>query len=415
MSYMYVPADDIRDTNLEDNSMMSNAKYEKKYKKLKRYVKNMVFENAAICDQVAQLQEKILIVQEERRYLLKKIYHLQAVADMENQLQSQQLTRPVSIIGTHTPSSSQESTSVPKKNATKRKSTSEIPETSKVNPKVKKTVTTKMKKIVQPIPLDITGRPVFPIVLGGLTVHSLGEVVSDRSGYHTEELIYPVGFCSTRVYGSLKDPERKCVYTCKILDGGSSPRFEIVADSDLDAPLVGHSASQCHSLLLRHINRVLGVEVVNMKGRGPEFFGFSHPTIQNLIQSSPGTRKCSNYKWIKFEVSRTGETPQGAAENEASLSFEALQRSIGFARSQHLLSSSPPSSSYGKEGGGSGSVAVKDEEADMEEEDVEEDGEYDGEMGEDSVMTSGLTGLHRQKLMLTGNSPGATLRDLLMS
>lgn len=32
------------------------------------------------------------------------------------------------------------------------------------------------RKVVQPIPLDSSGRPVFPIVLGGLTVYSLGEV-----------------------------------------------------------------------------------------------------------------------------------------------------------------------------------------------------------------------------------------------
>ena len=32
------------------------------------------------------------------------------------------------------------------------------------------------KRLVQPIPLDNCGRPIFPIVLGGLTVHSLGEV-----------------------------------------------------------------------------------------------------------------------------------------------------------------------------------------------------------------------------------------------
>ena len=50
------------------------------------------------------------------------------------------------------------------------------PESLKMNPKMKKSSSTKAKKIVQPIPLDITGRPVFPIVLGGLTVHSLGEV-----------------------------------------------------------------------------------------------------------------------------------------------------------------------------------------------------------------------------------------------
>lgn len=32
------------------------------------------------------------------------------------------------------------------------------------------------RKLVRPIPLDSSGRPVFPIVLGGLTVYSLGEV-----------------------------------------------------------------------------------------------------------------------------------------------------------------------------------------------------------------------------------------------
>jgi hypothetical protein len=85
-----------------------------------------------------------------------------------------------------------------------------------------------------------------------------------------------------------------CVFACS---------FEIVADSDLDTPIVGNSANECHSKLLQRINHAVSVDVVNTKGRGPEFFGFSHPTIQNLIQSSPGTRKCSSYKWSKFEVS----------------------------------------------------------------------------------------------------------------
>lgn len=56
-----------------------------------------------------------------------------------------------------------------------------------MNPKMKKSSATKAKKIVQPIPLDITGRPVFPIVLGGLTVHSLGEV---RQKFHFELFLY---------------------------------------------------------------------------------------------------------------------------------------------------------------------------------------------------------------------------------
>lgn len=310
-----------------------NMKYKKKYNKIKRVIKDLVFENAALCDQVSQMQEKILIVKEERRFLLKKLYQLQAAAEAENQLQVH--IPKMQTTGLSPPSATTDATPSGKKASAKKRSTSEILESLKMNPKLKKSSSSKTKKIVQPIPLDITGRPVFPIVLGGLTVHSLGEVVSDRPDYHTEDLIFPVGYCSTRVYGSLKDPEKKCVYTCKILDGGPVPSFEIVADSDLDAPLIGSSANDCHSMLLRHINRAVGIDVVNTKGRGPEFFGFSHPTIQNLIQSSPGTRKCTSYKWSKFEVNRTGEPL--VEENDASLSFDALQRSIAFSKS-HMVS-----------------------------------------------------------------------------
>lgn len=42
--------------------------------------------------------------------------------------------------------------------------------------KKRKVAESGVRRLVQPIPLDSTGRPVFPIVLGGLTVYSLGEV-----------------------------------------------------------------------------------------------------------------------------------------------------------------------------------------------------------------------------------------------
>lgn len=49
-----------------------------------------------------------------------------------------------------------------------------VPVPKKINKKRK--LTDGSRKLVQPIPLDSSGRPVFPIVLGGLTVYSLGEV-----------------------------------------------------------------------------------------------------------------------------------------------------------------------------------------------------------------------------------------------
>lgn len=39
--------------------------------------------------------------------------------------------------------------------------------------------------------------------------------------------------------------------------------------------------------------------------KGADFFGISHPTIQNLIQSTPGTRKLVMYKQQRFEVSNS--------------------------------------------------------------------------------------------------------------
>lgn len=183
------------------------------------------------------------------------------------------------------------------------------------------------KKVVQPIPLDSTGRPVFPIELGSLTVHSLGEVVTDRPDFHTEDVIYPVGYVSTRIYGSMKDPRMKCVYTCKISDNNGVPRFDITADNDLSVPIIGTTPDICHALLLQFVNESLGSDVVTTTPRGNEFFGLSHPTILNLIQSSPGTRKCTNYKWSKFEV---GRNPDFIDDNDPALNYDMLQRNINY-------------------------------------------------------------------------------------
>lgn len=186
------------------------------------------------------------------------------------------------------------------------------------------------KKIVQIIPLDCTGRPVFPILLGGLTIHSLGEVITDRPEFHSEDAIFPVGFVSTRLYGSAKDPEKKCIYTCKIFDDGNGPKFEIAADADLDAPIVGPTADYCHTQLLIQINETVQEQVVNTRPKGNDFFGVSHPTVLNLIQSSSGTRKCLNYKYSKFEVSKSTEPiPE---DNDATISYDSLQRSITFSK-----------------------------------------------------------------------------------
>lgn len=76
----------------------------------------------------------------------------------------------------------------------------------------------------------------------------------------------------------------------------------MASDTDLETSISGDDINAVHAELLQRINQVIGVEVVNTRGRGADFFGISHPTVMNLLQSSPGIKKCVNYKMTKFEV-----------------------------------------------------------------------------------------------------------------
>ena len=52
---------------------------------------------------------------------------------------------------------------------------------------------------------------------------SLFQVITDKTDYHSPDSIFPIGYCSTRVYASITDPNKRCLYTCKISDTGEAP------------------------------------------------------------------------------------------------------------------------------------------------------------------------------------------------
>lgn len=345
-----------------------NEKYRLKYLRLRKAARAMIFENAALCDEVAHLEEKFLRAKEERRFLLKSLLQYQSLTEGD--------MLPIPSSSAHPPVPPAASTSGASglsgghilasvvstgEEGSLKKPKKERKERGKENGKEEfpKKMTKKRKladgsrKLVQPIHLDSSGRPVFPIVLGGLTVYSLGEIITDRMLFHDECAIYPVGFCSTRVFASMKNPDQQCLYTCQIKDSGAGPQFEIVPEEDPQNAIVATSALTCHSNLLKVIASVSSKSVVPIMPSGADFFGFSHPTIQNLIQSCPGARKCSNYRWIRFEVCRPGDgqVPHSLSEDDASVNFEAYQRHQGFEESiktEHITGQAPqsPSSSH---------------------------------------------------------------------
>uniref|UniRef100_UPI00398EC0A9 transforming growth factor beta regulator 1 isoform X2 n=1 Tax=Pristiophorus japonicus TaxID=55135 RepID=UPI00398EC0A9 len=341
-----------------------NEKYRIKYLRLRKTVKALIFENAALCDEIAYIEQKFVRTKEERRFLLKRLLQHQSLSD------GPELTGPTSTVLTPSvysvpcgtsqvpglsslPTTPLTSTSVGEE-AVGKKSKKDKRDKGKDNGKddgLKKVSKKKrggdrsIRKLVQPIPLDPCGRPIFPIVLGGLTIYSLGEIIVDRSGFCDETAIYPVGFCSTRIYASMKNPNHKCLYTCQIKDGGTGPQFEIAPEVDPQNALVASSASACHDSLLKAIAVARGKSLANVEPSGADFFGFSHPTIQNLIQSCPGARKCGCYRWVRFEVCRPGDgqVPHGLPEDDASMSFEALRQRVF----EEGLSDRPTSGSSG--------------------------------------------------------------------
>lgn len=52
----------------------------------------------------------------------------------------------------------------------------------------------------------------------------LFQIITDRPGFHDETAIYPVGYCSTRAWASMRAPDQECLYTCQIKDGGAQPQ-----------------------------------------------------------------------------------------------------------------------------------------------------------------------------------------------
>ncbi|XP_055682220.1 transforming growth factor beta regulator 1 [Lutzomyia longipalpis] len=291
-----------------------NEVYRRKLRKIKRRIKEMVYENAALCDQVAQLQDNITVVKEERRFLLKKLMEFEPPDPemfrnanqeyMKKQGKKKDGSAPVKVKGTGKP--------------------------GRPSLKSKQLAQQQAAKSQQPqmveITIDANGYPTqYPFSVGHLTIASLGEIIFDRQGFHTEQWIYPVGYTAMRIYGSIRDPRKKTIYTCKILDGGTAPIFEITIEADPDIIISGTSPDSCHATLLQYLNGAIDLRNMAMRPQGDWFFGLAHPTIMTLIQNFPNAKKCIRFRGFEMVG---GATYALDKDNDPALNFEALQRYI---------------------------------------------------------------------------------------
>lgn len=165
---------------------------------------------------------------------------------------------------------------------------------SELKKKKKAKKTLKIKKI-QPVVTGEDGQPVYPIKLGLLSLENLGVIVYDRDSFHNERYIYPVGYKITRDYWSTRDPESVVTFTCEIRDGGIGPSF-IVTPSDFPQDqVVSSSPTGAWAQIFKLACELRNAEPPKATA-GPEYFGFTQPTIAYLIEQLPNANLCKNYQ-----------------------------------------------------------------------------------------------------------------------
>ncbi|KAK5672142.1 hypothetical protein QVD99_001948 [Batrachochytrium dendrobatidis] len=174
-------------------------------------------------------------------------------------------------------------------------------------------VTARVRKI-QEVAVHEDGTPVLPAQFGMITLHSLGEIVWNRSGFHTERHIFPVGFTTSREYYSMIDSDKSVRYICQIIDNGDCPKFQVTPDDAPNNIIIGASATGAWMTVIKAAITIRNKDHSNTVS-GPDMFGYSQPTIQKLIQDLPNANLCKMYKFQKFEVSTSKRGPKTKFDN----------------------------------------------------------------------------------------------------
>lgn len=302
-----------------NNSISSkdDAYYKRKYEKLRKTVVQMVHENAALCGEVERTEQKITKMKLERKSLIKRLLPYEK-PNLESLHSTKKMVKPKRKKVLKKESSSHT-------HSVKNDSTSKQGNAEQVDDSL----------LVHPVPVDSNGRPIFPIEIGDLSVHSLGDIVSERSAFHTTDYIFPVGYCSTRLAIGIHDSNLQCLYTCKIFDAGLSPGFEISPEDDPGTIFSNRSIEMTYELFKNSVTTSLAKNSLSkLPSNAYQFFGLSLPVIQNLIQSLPGTKKCLKYEWKKFEVRSKPSSSQQDTDHmilskpgrQSDINIEALEK-----------------------------------------------------------------------------------------
>ncbi|EDV93911.1 GH18028 [Drosophila grimshawi] len=263
--------------------------FQKKYTKLKSRVKNFVFENASIVDEVCALQVELAAARSERLTLIERLmFHegLDKSSITQDQLLNENRDNTKKYVAS-TPNHAFE-----KKNESKSNNIPALQQKS------------------------------FPLKLTNVLIHSIGEIIPTNPNFHTAHWIYPVGYVATRIYAHPRDPVKKCVFTCKILNNAGLPQFQLIPDNDLDGVFFGETANICHQELLNCIQSSSKQKPVHVKfkAKGEVFFGLANQKVQSLLLADTRIKQCTKFKGYLLENNK-----EILENDDPTLSYTSLQ------------------------------------------------------------------------------------------
>eukprot|EP01119_Soliformovum_irregulare_P001144 TRINITY_DN10863_c0_g1_i1.p1 TRINITY_DN10863_c0_g1~~TRINITY_DN10863_c0_g1_i1.p1 ORF type:complete len:460 (+),score=67.22 TRINITY_DN10863_c0_g1_i1:235-1614(+) len=212
------------------------------------------------------------------RYLLEYEYkcypdHKVQAQELEKQLQQRKANQTVPTVDGTRPDIAPDTTA--------KKPSSPVGGLKINNPRKK--VSRRKNSPFKDIAREANGDVKMPLLLGDLTVHSIGTVTA-RPPYCTEKHIYPIGFCSSRIFSSMITAGDRTKYTCTIKDDGSRPQFVVTAEDDEKNPITSHSPSGCWRTILKRVAARNTNDKTHFSVSGSMRFGLEHSVVSSLLR-----------------------------------------------------------------------------------------------------------------------------------
>jgi hypothetical protein len=149
---------------------------------------------------------------------------------------------------------------------------------------------------------DEQGNIMYPIVINSsLQILNLGTIEYERSAYHSEKNLFPIGFTSVREHSSMLKLGERALYTCEILDGGSKPLYKLIPSEDPENPIIKESSTGCWIVICNRINALQGNKRNKVTISGTERFGLCDNNVVKLLQHLLNADKCTRYVMKVFE------------------------------------------------------------------------------------------------------------------